>query len=333
MRIFWLVTCTFFLCAADGPPPPEQLRPYIKEGRFDPGDYAWMRGHFDDASKAQKDEYIRLNAWLSGCFADARTKLKAELTAMGFANAPIDNVPVGPLLCRQAAHRPMVVDAASFVDFQKALSRAGPIAETFLAATALAKEIVGPRGPDLGDALIARPVREQMLRTASGWGTGAFSDVPQLAPDEKAILVSRLGMATAAEDYDNTEWLKNIVAERGWPKISDVGEQAAGAAWLLVQHADADPVFQLQALRLMEPLLKSGEVSRQNHAYLYDRIMLKVMGKQRYATQAGSCQNGKRQLQPLEDGEAVERFRREAGLPPLQDYMAQLDHFLGPCPN
>jgi hypothetical protein len=35
----------------------------------------------------------------------------------------------------------------------------------------------------------------------------------------------------------------------------------------------------------MEPLVAQGEVTKQNYAYLYDRIMLKLAGKQRYATQ------------------------------------------------
>jgi hypothetical protein len=102
---------------------------------------------------------------------------------------------------------------------------------------------------------------------------------------------SRLGAAMTARDHANTEWLKGIVAERGWPTISQVGEEAAFNAWLLVQHADHDPLFQLRSLRLMEPLVAQGEVTKQNYAYLYDRIMLKLAGKQRYATQV-MCRDG-----------------------------------------
>ncbi len=43
----------------------------------------------------------------------------------------------------------------------------------------------------------------------------------------------------------------------------------------------------------MEPLILSGEVSKGDYAYLYDRVMLKISGKQRYGTQA-MCLDGKR---------------------------------------
>src|SRR3546814_19820645 len=60
--------------------------------------------------------------------------------------------------------------------------------------------------------------------------------------------------------------------------LSTVGKDASHAAWLRVQHADADAAWQLRALRLMEPLAQMREASRSNYAYLYDRIMLKLAG-------------------------------------------------------
>jgi hypothetical protein len=43
---------------------------------------------------------------------------------------------------------------------------------------------------------------------------------------------------------DNLAWLKEVLAEVGWPGQSMVGEDGAHAAWLLAQHADQDPAFQ-----------------------------------------------------------------------------------------
>src|SRR5262245_47910462 len=45
-------------------------------------------------------------------------------------------------------------------------------------------------------------------------------------------------------DRENTARLKQIIDRIGWPTISRVGAQASSAAWLLVQHADAEPEFQ-----------------------------------------------------------------------------------------
>src|SRR5262249_42523708 len=44
-----------------------------------------------------------------------------------------------------------------------------------------------------------------------------------------------------ATQRDNVEWLKQVIADRGWPGRSLVGPDAADAAWLIVQHADHDP--------------------------------------------------------------------------------------------
>ena len=53
-------------------------------------------------------------------------------------------------------------------------------------------------------------------------------------------------------DDDNTRWLADLLASRGWPGFTLVGEEAAQAAWLLAHHADHNPVQKrafLEALR------------------------------------------------------------------------------------
>lgn len=175
-----------------------------------------------------------------------------------------------------------------------------------------------------------RPVTEQMLRYAMGWGEGNQGDAPPLRPGQRAIVLAALSVATARVDRANTEWLKQEVATGGWPSISRVGERPSVEAWLLVQHADADPVFQLQALRLMAPLDAKHDLPPTNYAYLYDRVMLKLAGKQRYATQV-TCAAGGRVPLPLED-DAVANWRQKAGMKSLADYIGGMNQSFGPCP-
>lgn len=158
-----------------------------------------------------------------------------------------------------------------------------------------------------------------------------MANAPAISKPVKTIILSRLMTARRVEDFRNTEWLKNIFAAQGWPKRSEVGDDAARQAWLLVQHADADPAFQLRALRAIEPLVPSGEVSKADYAHLYDRIMLKITGRQRYGTQA-MCDNGLRVSQPLEDEKAVDRLRAEVGLAPVAGYLAGMNRSYGRCP-
>ena len=85
-------------------------------------------------------------------------------------------------------------------------------------------------------------------------------------------------------DGENTQWLKQIVEQRGWPTKSMVGSDGANAAWLLVQHADADIKFQRKCLDLMAALPKN-EVSQTDFAYLTDRVLLAEGKNQLYGTQ------------------------------------------------
>jgi hypothetical protein len=110
-----------------------------------------------------------------------------------------------------------------------------------------------------------------------------------------------------------------------------VGKKAAGRAWLLVQHADHDPAFQLTALRLMEPLVVKGEVSKPDYAYLYDRIMLKLNGKQRFGTQFGGCDGEEYKLRPLEDEKQLAILRAEYELQLISEYRASMKKMAGPC--
>lgn len=321
-----------WLLVATAPPLPDALKPYVHEGRFDPGDYGWMRGRFQDATPADKEATATISAWLETCFETDMAETRAELRAMGIANPKLEHTASRSLLCAQVASAPYPIDLRSFSKFEQAVSTGRPIAETYLAATRVAEQAGGAKGPSLRDVLLARPLGEQMLRFGLGWGEGDMQNAPPLAPDAKAIVVSRLAVALAETDRSNTQWLKKVVADRGWPKASEVGQDGAREAWLLIQHADADPAFQLKALRLMEPLLPTGEVPKSNYAYLYDRVMLKLTGKQRYATQV-TCENGKRIPLPLEDPEHLDRLRAETGLEPLPAYMDQMREMAGECPR
>jgi hypothetical protein len=170
-----------------------------------------------------------------------------------------------------------------------------------------------------------------MLRHATNWGSGRMMDAPRLTDDERAIVLARITIALLARDHENITGFKALVERDGWPKISKVGVSGAKAAWTLAQHADADPIFQLDALRMMGTLVPSGEVSKQDFAFLYDRVFLKLAGRQRYGTQV-VCSKGFRTPQPLEEPTRVDDFRQEMGLPAEADYLKLLDQQLGPCP-
>jgi hypothetical protein len=127
-----------------------------------------------------------------------------------------------------------------------------------------------------------------------------------------------------AVDAANTARMKTIVAERGWPGRSLVGEDGAQAAWLLVQHADHDPAFQRACLELLGHAVQAGEADARQQAYLTDRVLLAEGNPQRYGTQF-MVAGGSWQPRPLADPDQVDERRRQVGLEPLADYRQRFE--------
>jgi Family of unknown function (DUF6624) len=129
----------------------------------------------------------------------------------------------------------------------------------------------------------------------------------------------------AAVDADNTAWLAGVLDRRGWPLRSHVGEQAASAAWLLAQHADAKPEFQRHCLDLLTDAVAAGEADPGHLAYLTDRVLCAEGKPQRYGTQFWTGPDdtggtGRLRARPIEDREQLDRRRAAAGLGPFADY-------------
>ncbi len=117
-----------------------------------------------------------------------------------------------------------------------------------------------------------------------------------------------------ATDIKNTERMKVIIIEYGWPTYDMIGKKAANNAWLLVQHADRDPLFQIKCLPMLKKAADEGQADLVTYAYLYDRVQIAKGDKQLYATQS-TTNNGitKGYFQPIEDEANVQNRRAEMG--------------------
>ena len=128
----------------------------------------------------------------------------------------------------------------------------------------------------------------------------------------------KVGMeAVAVIDRETTARMKQVVAQHGWPGKRIVGVDGANAAWLLVQHADADVPFQKACVALMEPLVAKGEVTGKDYAFLWDRVAIAEGRKQRYGTQLDGDD-----VAPLEDPASVDARRKAMGMGTLAEYRA-----------
>jgi hypothetical protein len=172
--------------------------------------------------------------------------------------------------------------------------------------------------------------REEWVKWMKEHGSGGMVTTANLSEKEKAEFEKLTGRMKGV-DEENTKWLKGLIEKHGWPTNTLAGKDGASAAWLLVQHADADPKFQRHCLDLMAKVPKEG-ISQTNLAYLTDRVLLAEGKRQLYGTQF-HFEGGKWQARPLEDEANVDKRRAEAGLPPLAEYAKLIEEQYGKNPQ
>ena len=129
-----------------------------------------------------------------------------------------------------------------------------------------------------------------------------------------------------AVDAENTRRTQEIIAQHGWPGSSMVGEDGAGAAWILVQHADELPDFQKRCLELIRAAVEAGEASGGNLAYLTDRVCIAEGLPQVYGTQGRWSEDGELGLWEIGDAGQVDERRAALGLAPVAKYLVSLRH-------
>jgi hypothetical protein len=145
------------------------------------------------------------------------------------------------------------------------------------------------------------------------------------SPDAATVVAAdewwRRTMEMNRVDVANTDRLREIVDQYGWPGRSLVGEEGAQHAWLLAQHASAQLDFQRQALDLLTAAVASGEATPKQLAYLTDRVRMLEGREQVYGTQFIWSDDGGPAPYPTEDPARVEERRAAVGLEPLREYL------------
>ena len=147
-------------------------------------------------------------------------------------------------------------------------------------------------------------------------------DVSDLAPEQRAAAFSAISAIIDPIDRANQQSLMDMVPPEGWFLRSQYGEQAATAAFHIVQHGDE--ALWRRFLTALEPLVATGEVEGEAYAKMYDRLALSEDRPQRYGTQF-SCNESRWTLAPLEDEARVGARRAEVGITtPLSVYVEHM---------
>lgn len=169
-----------------------------------------------------------------------------------------------------------------------------------------------PAHPKLAKELAERYARDQAAEAA--WIKSGDS-----------TMKSPAGRRLSAIQRANLAWLKPEVEANGFPTASQVGITGVEDAWMLVQHSSMDVAFQARVLREIKPRLSAAGYLRSSYALLYDRVQVDSGRKQRYGTQFTPV-NGQGYLDPTEDMAGLEKRRAQMNLPPMADYVCELQH-------
>jgi hypothetical protein len=127
-------------------------------------------------------------------------------------------------------------------------------------------------------------------------------------------------------DSSNYHELKKILEQFGFPGYDLVEKNGSGSFWLLIQHQDEHPDFQILVLELMEKEIKNQNASKANFAYLTDRVKVNTQQEQVYGTQM-ELNEDETSYQPKKciDPQNLNQRRQQMGLPPIEEYIQMMN--------
>ena len=162
--------------------------------------------------------------------------------------------------------------------------------------------------------------QEQYLRL---WARAAQTPNTEASASQSQLIAA--GHILSSIDQRNRDWLASEFGQNGWFTISEYGEDADIAAFLIVQHADRDVQFQRDMLEHLEPLAQSGDTNSGGYAMLIDRVAVNTGELQVYGSQGYCSGPSVWQARPYEGTlDEMNQRRRSVGLSDHQDYVAHI---------
>jgi hypothetical protein len=156
----------------------------------------------------------------------------------------------------------------------------------------------------LSDTLIQRGVEDQAGR----------DQIARAVASNDTVFLKRL----VATDSARWLWLREIIRKYGWPGRALVGDSAAKAAWLILQHTQLAG-FQEEMLPVLDSAAQRGDMPKQEVALLTDRVRVRQKKGQIYGG-SFSMKDGKLIADSIDDITHVDERRAAIGLPPMAEY-------------
>ena len=175
------------------------------------------------------------------------------------------------------------------------------------------------------------------VEVSSAWPTPSYSPeivalqkrlAAMVEADQKVRLAAKVSQAEMERiDRSHLDEILRVHEKYGWPRASIVGREASHHYWLLVQHQA--PEVQRKILPDLEKAANSGEASRSDFAYLYDRVQVGLGKPQHWGSQV-SCKEGKPVLDPVDDPAGLDHRRKELMMIPVKRYL-KVDYLVRMC--
>lgn len=127
-----------------------------------------------------------------------------------------------------------------------------------------------------------------------------------------------------AVHLENATLLERAIAAIGWPGRAKVGDEGAGAAFMILQHAISRPDLQRRGLELILEAIPEGQANALDAAYLSDRIAVFEGRGQTFGTQFDWDADGLLSPAPILDPAGVDERRASVGLPPMAETIATM---------
>jgi len=152
--------------------------------------------------------------------------------------------------------------------------------------------------------------------------------------NEIGIAMRRIGMRSSVASAvwklkfllqeKNQKELSMLIDQKGWPRVKDVGIEAAMAAYLVAMHTNDGS--QKKYLPMIKEICEANELPWMRYANIYDRCLFNENKPQKYGTHTRYNElTRSEELYPLEDELKVDEWRKEIGLEPLAEYLTRMN--------
>ena len=154
--------------------------------------------------------------------------------------------------------------------------------------------------------------------------TSQYLRTPQRKLGMRSSVASALWKLKFMIQQESQKELARLADLKGWPRVKDVGSEAAMGAYLVAMHTNDGS--QKRYLPMIEKICEAKELPWVRYANIYDRCLFNDNKPQRYGTHTKFNEVTRtEELYPLEDESKVDEWRKELGLEPLAEYLARMN--------